>query len=570
MASSNSQDDRLLSCLLIDDLELLLSSIFSNKRIAPLQSPAWYDQPKSKSLLDIRPPRLPPSRNPHINALYALDYGSGALVAADAELASVASSAVKPFASPAALERYLKSQKNAAVAPPAVDPHHPLCHYYILLSHNTYLTGRQVAGTSSTALYKAALRRGCRSVEIDVWDGVAGPVVSHGPTLTAPVALDAVVATVRRYAFEALHMPLVLLVEVHCRRRWQPQVVELFVRGFGPLLATAEPGIGTAELLRDKILVKIKRASSTDFTALDLAWLSGSSSHSSSHSSALSGREVRRSITRRLVRNPHPSPPCHKIIPELCELSTHVWGVKFLGFSTAPARAANHCFLFSNSKLRGMLRKGHRNDVLRHNCSHMMRVYPLGYRITSDNFNPVPFWKHGCQMVATNWQTFDEGEQLNEAMFADAEGLVLKPHYLRDPASAPPEAYMCDISFRIEILSMEGEIKDAPSVAIKILGNDGPIKGNSNTKHKSLFKVEGGEIEDEGLVVWENTNCFTGTIKNSLKEFIFVRVLVDGGQRTFTARLEYLQKGYKYWSLRDSKGRQTDDLLFVKLHWEIQ
>ncbi len=33
------------------------------------------------------------------------------------------------------------------------------------------------------------------------------------------------------------------------------------------------------------------------------------------------------------------------------------------------------------------------------------RVYPKGQRIDSSNYNPVPFWNVGCQMVALNYQT---------------------------------------------------------------------------------------------------------------------------------------------------------------------
>ena len=35
----------------------------------------------------------------------------------------------------------------------------------------------------------------------------------------------------------------------------------------------------------------------------------------------------------------------------------------------------------------------------------LSRVYPGGQRIDSSNYNPVPFWNVGCQMVALNYQT---------------------------------------------------------------------------------------------------------------------------------------------------------------------
>ena len=45
-------------------------------------------------------------------------------------------------------------------------------------------------------------------------------------------------------------------------------------------------------------------------------------------------------------------------------------------------------------------------DYMKYNKNFLTRVYPAGIRITSSNFNPLPHWMIGCQLVAQNFQTF--------------------------------------------------------------------------------------------------------------------------------------------------------------------
>ncbi|KAL8653279.1 MAG: hypothetical protein Q9226_003915 [Calogaya cf. arnoldii] len=69
---------------------------------------------------------------------------------------------------------YMDSEEGDAMMPLAdTDLSYPISNYFINSSHNTYLTGNQLYSESSTDAYTSVLLRGCRCIEIDVWDGDA-------------------------------------------------------------------------------------------------------------------------------------------------------------------------------------------------------------------------------------------------------------------------------------------------------------------------------------------------------------------------------------------------------------
>jgi phosphatidylinositol phospholipase C delta len=357
----------------------------------------------------------------------------------------------------------------------------PLNEYFISSSHNTYLVGKQFLDSVDTDMYKLALNAGCRSVEIDCWDGSDGkPIVKHGHARTGEVYFSACIDAINEHAFRFSQYPLVISLEVHCNPAQQGLMVDIMKTTFGDKLVTEfitpeSKELPSPEALKGKILVKVKASTeelkrmnedsdtvrspispsgprpidiriptktyphplrslhatsppeddwnpSTSKDSLSLTIITPISPSSSAEDSDVVIEKGRKKMTS-------------DIIQALGDLGLYCKGLPYTHFSSKEAKSFNHIYSFSESTMNQRCKGRDAKSALeKHNSLYLMRVYPKKSRLMSSNFNPLLYWRRGTQMCAMNIQTYDNGMKMNNAMFAtgdDSQGYVLKPSYLR-------------------------------------------------------------------------------------------------------------------------------------------
>uniref|UniRef100_A0A8R1TU29 Phosphoinositide phospholipase C n=1 Tax=Onchocerca volvulus TaxID=6282 RepID=A0A8R1TU29_ONCVO len=170
--------------------------------------------------------------------------------------------------------RYMTDSTNYAFVPEVIKPdqdtlHYPLNYYYICSSHNTYLTGHQLKGESSSEMYRQVLLTGCRCVELDCWDGENGlPQVFHGHTLTSKISFREVLSVINKSAFVTSNLPVILSIENHCSLQQQTRMAQMFKNYLGEKLVayflfeadySNFPRLPSPWQLQNKILIKNKK-----------------------------------------------------------------------------------------------------------------------------------------------------------------------------------------------------------------------------------------------------------------------------------------------------------------------
>ncbi|XP_065433713.1 1-phosphatidylinositol 4,5-bisphosphate phosphodiesterase delta-3 isoform X6 [Chrysemys picta bellii] len=288
------------------------------------------------------------------------------------------------------------------------DMSQPLCHYFISTSHNTYLTDNQIGGASSTEAYIRAFMEGCRCVELDCWEGSNGePIIYHGHTLTSKILFRDVIEIIRDYAFKHSSYPVILSLENHCGPEQQVTMVRHMKAILGDMLLTqtldgqVPKELPSPEQLKGKILVKGKKLPDLVCDPENMSFLSDNpeEEEEEEEEERVLRRERRRSShSLQEIRPPQQAKDAAQLSQELSDLVVYCQAVPFQSLEQAlRSQQPGQMSSFSERKARKLIKESG-NGLVRYNARHLSRIYPLGLKMNSSNYNPQEMWNAGCQL----------------------------------------------------------------------------------------------------------------------------------------------------------------------------
>ncbi|XP_071354935.1 1-phosphatidylinositol 4,5-bisphosphate phosphodiesterase beta-2 [Trachinotus anak] len=488
---------------------------------------------------------------------------------------------------------------------------HPIPHYFVKSSHNTYLTAGQFSGVSSPEMYRQCLLSGCRCLELDCWKGKPPdeePIITHGFTMTTEILFKDVIEAIAESAFKTSQYPVILSFENHVDSVKQQEKMANYCKTiFGDALLTEpldkyplKPGqqIPSPSELMGKILIKNKKGSHekpaqtkktttaateqttataaptqvTNSTPQDPANPAPSTQESQEGDAAVEDNEEQEETDEQdeeKMKTSDEGTAGQEVTAyeAMSSLVNYIQPNKFISFDNA--RKKNKSYVISSfveTKGEAMISKT-AVEFVEYNKRQMSRIYPKGTRMDSSNYNPQPFWNVGCQMVALNYQTMDFPMQLNMALFEfnGRTGYLLKHDVLRrsDKKFDP----FCDridtvVASTLTIKIYSGQFLSDKSVKtgveVEVIGLPGDPKKKYRTKWSSTPNAI-NPVWNEEPFVFE---------KILLPEMASLRIVVHEENGKFLGHriipLDAIQSGFHHICLRsESNMPLTLPALFV-------
>ncbi|KAG4270081.1 hypothetical protein FPRO04_11773 [Fusarium proliferatum] len=232
----------------------------------------------------------------------------------------------------------------------------------------------------------------------------AEPIVTDGYSHSTPCGFREACQLIRITALISNNLPVIINIMVHANPGQQDMMVKIMREEWGEMLVDeplegCDPRFRLPKLedLQFRILVRIS-------TITSHVKYGDVSQHDEDYDDP-----------RRI-----------SIIQPLAKLGVYLRQERFESFNTPLAKSPNHIFSLREDKVQGLIFASP-TELFQHNQHYFLRVYPSASRRASSNLDPLRFWRHGVQMASIDMQRVDEGMMLNEGMFADELGWVLKP-----------------------------------------------------------------------------------------------------------------------------------------------
>ena len=343
---------------------------------------------------------------------------------------------------------------------------YPISEYLIASSHNTYLIDNdstsQLSGESSSCGYRQALERNCRFLEIDLWDGKTEPIVTHGNTMCSKISSLNVIKSVKSYCQKLSEdgdlngrkhfYPIILTLENHLSKKFQEMLVKeikeelvewLFTRkdlekfygkdygkDFLPIEAESLP---SPKDLMDKILIRggVDPEKYCE-NLIDITFFHILSFKKTNMAFKMDpeNKEIEDEGCEIDIETPKSRISKSQSSKSQKSKDQNVIGTENSEFdpfqTTSVPETCLKLWKFGQNDKQTTLRDW--------NTNNLNKIYPKAKRVGSSNFNPLPFWNAGYQIVALNYQQSGKFMNLNDGFFQqnNACGYVLKPNLLRN------------------------------------------------------------------------------------------------------------------------------------------
>ena len=333
-----------------------------------------------------------------------------------------------------------------------------MCNYFINSSHNTYLIGDQLFSSATSEAIAKALNSGCRVIELDVYDGKDGPIVTHGGTAVRPMLFKDAIQCINDNGHNASEYPVIVTLENHASTETRAVMANIMRSIFKEKLwAPASDADRTSwpspAALKGRIIIRDKVKHQQDNKQPNRWSLSKSTKKKDkvksfkkesldSYNSTAVGLNASSIIDANNEGESSEDEEGTETDGSEVQDLVSVRNLKFKGFEEAKKMDSRFSCSWSENKVRKHVEKETEKTLIEFTSKHLLRTYPGGQRIMSNNYDPSSAWSVGASLVALNFQAEDRYVWVNAAKFAvnGGCGYVRKPEYLLNSSVPRPTA----------------------------------------------------------------------------------------------------------------------------------